>query len=103
MTDYNRSEAYDLSLFAEPAIEPTPEPQRRQQPVRQPKPKQAPHSRTAPSASLRRVLGIFAVSIMLIGLFGGIIAMRISLESLTSEAATLRNKISVAEDRKSVV
>ena len=91
MTDYNRSEAYDLSLFAEPAIEPTPEPQRRQQPVRQPKPKQAPHSRTAPSASLRRVLGIFAVSIMLIGLFGGIIAMRISLESLTSEAATLRN------------
>ena len=36
MTDYNRSEAYDLSLFAEPAIEPTPEPQRRQQPVRQP-------------------------------------------------------------------
>ena len=97
MTDYNRSEAYDLSLFAEPAIEPTPEPQRRQQPVRQPKPKQAPHSRTAPSASLRRVLGIFAVSIMLIGLFGGIIAMRISLESLTSEAATLRNKISVAE------
>lgn len=97
MTDYNRSEAYDLSLFAEPAIEPTPEPQRRQQPVRRPKPKQAPHSRTAPSASLRRVLGIFAVSIMLIGLFGGIIAMRISLESLTSEAATLRNKISVAE------
>ncbi len=97
MTDYNRSEAYDLSLFAEPAIEPTPEPQRRQQPVRQPKPKQAPHSRTAHSASLRRVLGIFAVSIMLIGLFGGIIAMRISLESLTSEAATLRNKISVAE------
>ena len=97
MTDYNRSEAYDLSLFTEPAIEPTPEPQRRQQPVRQPKPKQAPHSRTAPSASLRRVLGIFAVSIMLIGLFGGIIAMRISLESLTSEAATLRNKISVAE------
>lgn len=43
------------------------------------------------------MLGIFAVSIMLIGLFGGIIAMRISLESLTSEAATLRNKISVAE------
>ncbi len=99
MTDYNRSEAYDLSLFAEPAIEPTPELQRRQQPVRRPKPKpkQAPHSRTAPSASLRRVLGIFAVSIVLIGLFGGIIAMRISLESLTSEAATLRNKISVAE------
>lgn len=95
MTDYNRSEAYDLSLFAEPALAPRPQPQR--QTVRQPKPKQAQSSRTAPSADIKRVLGIFAAAIVLVGLFAGIIAMRISLESLTSEAATLRNKISVAE------
>lgn len=94
MTEYNRSEAYDLSLFDEPAIELAPKPQQRQV---KPKVKKAPQTDSVPSASIKNILAVFLVSAMLLGLFGGIIAMRITLESLTSEAAQIKNQIAVAE------
>lgn len=90
MTEYNRSEAYDLSLFEETA---------ELAPQRQVKPavKKATQTKSQPKTDIKRLLAIFAAAAVLLGLFGGIIAMRITLESLTSETARLKNAISVAE------
>ncbi len=90
MTEYNRSEAYDLSLFEE-ATELAPQRQVR------PAVKKATQTKSQPKTDVKKLLAVFAAAAVLLGLFGGIIAMRISLESLTSETARLKNAISVAE------
>lgn len=95
MTEYNRSEAYDLSLFDEPAHELAPKPQPKRQ--AKPKVKNAPQAQNVPSLNSKKILAVFLASALLLGLFGGIIALRITLESLTSETAQIKNQISVAE------
>lgn len=100
MADYNRSEAYDLSLYNMPAFKPTAEdyssqPQRKQQAVR-PK-KTAVQVRRESVASAVRTLKVFAIAVTIITLFGAILFSRISLTVLEREAVTLADKIKDAE------
>lgn len=96
MADYNRSEAYDLSLYAAPAY--APEVQR--EAVR-PKPaktkKTAAQLRKESVASAMHALKIFVVALTLLTLFGAVLFSRISLAMLEKEAVQIADRIKDAE------
>lgn len=97
MADYNRSEAYDLSLYSMPALKPTYQPERE---IR--KPKQAPKKsavqiRKESVASALRAVKLFFVSAVLLVLFGSVLFSKISLVRLEKETTEWQQKISEAQ------
>lgn len=95
MANYNRSEAYDLSMYdydmrssAAPRIDNRPE-----QPVRKRKPKSAAQARKESVASALRALKIFAVSATLIALFGAVLLSKVNLIILEQEATKIEAEI----------
>lgn len=99
MAEYNRSEAYDLSLFDMPAIKSSaapriesPVPQKR--PAHTQKPKTAAQVRKESIASALRALKLFFVSATLLLLFGAVLFSKVSLIVLENEAAGIEAKIS---------
>lgn len=96
MADYNRSEAYDLSLYNMPALKPKYVPER--ETVRpQQKPKTAAQIRKSSVASALRAVKLFFVSAVLLVLFGSVLLSKISLVRLEQEATGLEQKISEAQ------
>ena len=85
MADYNRSEAYDLSLFAVPAYKPDVQTET-QQPSRKPRlvktPKTAEQLRKESIASAIHTLKIFVVAVTLLALFGAVLFSRITRWSM---------------------
>ena len=78
MADYNRSEAYDLSLYNMPALKPAYEPERE---VKRPerKPQSAERIRKESVASALRAVKLFMVSAVLLLLFGSVLTLLYSL------------------------
>lgn len=99
MADYNRSEAYDLSLFGAPAVQlPAEQPEAvpaRQQPVR--KPKSTAQIRKESIASALHALRIFTVAAVLLTLFGAILLSRVNLVILQKEATEISEQIKDAQ------
>lgn len=98
MAEYNRSEAYDLSLYDMPAIKTSAAP-RRDIPAQQPrtavkKPKTAAQIRRESVSSALRALKLFVVSATLILLFGAVLFSKVSLIELEQESAEIKSKIS---------
>ncbi len=97
MAEYNRSEAYDLSLYDMPATRSSAAPRIDERPVR--KPAQPRHAKSATQAkkesleSAKRTLKLFAVSITLIALFGAVLFSNVSLIMLENEAALVNTQI----------
>ncbi len=100
MADYNRSEAYDLSLFAEPAYSPEVQ-EVPSQPVQKPRlvkqHKTAVQIRKETIASAIHTLKIFAVAITLLTLFGAVLYSRIHITELEREAVQIASEIKDAE------
>lgn len=101
MAEYNRSEAYDLSLYDMPAIKTSAAP-RRDIPAQQPrtavkKPKTAAQIRRESVSSALRALKLFVVSATLILLFGAVLFSKVSLIELEQESAEIKSKISEAQ------
>ncbi len=96
MADYNRSEAYDLSLYAMPALKPTPEPKIEKKPARVPS-KSATQIRKETMASALRAVKLFFVSAVLLLLFGSVLFSKVSLVRLEKEASELKQSISEAQ------
>ncbi len=96
MADYNRSEAYDLSLYNMPALKSTPAPEREIVRPAQ-KPKTAAQIRKASIASALRAIKLFFVSAVLLVLFGSVLLSKISLVRLEQEATAIEQKISEAQ------
>ena len=101
MAEYNRSEAYDLSLYDMPAIKTSAAP-RRDIPAQQPrpavkKPKAAAQIRRESVSSALRALKLFVVSATLILLFGAVLFSKVSLIELEQESAEIKSKISEAQ------
>ena len=86
MADYNRSEAYDLSLFGAIAVEPVYEPEAVPVPAERPveaKPrKTSAQVRRESIVSAVRALKIFTVAAVLLTLFGAVLYSRVSLVML---------------------
>jgi cell division protein FtsL len=100
MADYNRSEAYDLSLYAMPAYAPdvqkeTVRPARKPQIVKTKK--TASQLRKESVASAVHALKIFVVAVTLLTLFGEVLFSRISLAMLEKEAVQIADQIKDAE------
>lgn len=99
MADYNRSEAYDLSLFDMPAIKgnaaPQLEPETKKPAVK--KPKTAAQRRKESIASALRALKLFLISVTLLLLFGSVLFSKINLVMLEKEAAEITSKIDEAK------
>lgn len=97
MADYNRSEAYDLSLFDMPATRSSAAPKIDERPVRKPaQPKRAKSAAQAKRESVesaKRTLKLFAVSLTLIVLFGAVLFSNVSLIMLENEAADIQSQI----------
>lgn len=100
MADYNRSEAYDLSLFAEPAYSPEVH-EVPSQPVQKPrlvKPQRtAVQIRRESVASAIHTLKIFAVAVTLLALFGAVLYSRINIAQLERESVQIASDIKDAE------
>ncbi len=96
MADYNRSEAYDLSLYDMPVTRSSAAPKIDDRPVKRPA---KPQTKTAAQAknktfeSVGRTLKIFAVSLTLIALFGAVLFSNISLILLEDEASRIETQI----------
>jgi len=97
MADYNRSEAYDLSLYDVPATRTSAAPKIDDRPVRKPaQPKRANSAAQAKkrsAESAKRTLKLFAVSLTLIVLFGAVLFSNVSLILLEDEAARVEAQI----------
>ena len=97
MADYNRSEAYDLSLYDLPVIRTSAAPQIERRPSSQPaKRKTAAQARQGSISSVLRALKLFAVSITLMVLFGAVLFSKINLVLLENEKAEIEAKMSEA-------
>ena len=99
MADYNRSEAYDLSLFDMPVMNGSAAPQieapeKKKTAVKNPKTSEQ-HRKESVSSALR-ALKLFLVSATLLLLFGSVLFSRISLVMLEKEAAEITAKIDEA-------
>lgn len=101
MANYNRSEAYDLSMYdlpdirssAAPRIDDIPE----KAPAQKRKPKSADQARKESVASALRAVKLFVVSVTLLVLFGAVLFSKVSLIVLENEAAQIESKISEAK------
>ncbi len=98
MADYNRSEAYDLSLFDAPAVQ-MPAQQHEETPVNRPvsKPKSTAQIRRESIASAVHALKIFTVAAVLLTLFGAILLSRVNLVILQKEATEISEQIKDAQ------
>ena len=100
MADFNRSEAYDLSLFAAPAYRPD-APEMPSQPSHKPRlvktQKTAEQLRKESIASAIHTLKIFVVAVTLLTLFGAVLFSRITLAGLEKEAVQIASNIKDAE------
>ena len=98
MADYNRSEAYDLSLFDSTAVQ-IPAHQHEAAPVNRPvrKPKSTAQIRKESIASAVHALKIFTVAAVLLTLFGAILLSRVNLVILQKEAAEISEQIKDAQ------
>ena len=97
MADYNRSEAYDLSLYDMPVLRSSAAPQIERRPAPQPvKRKTAAQVRKESISSALRALKLFAVSITLMVLFGAVLFSKINLVLLENEKAEIEAKMSEA-------
>ena len=101
MAEYNRSEAYDLSLFDMPVIKGSAAPQVDDAPKKE-KPavkraKTAEQHRKESVSSVLRALKLFLVSATLLLLFGSVLFSRISLIELEKDIAGITAKIDEAE------
>lgn len=100
MADYNRSEAYDLSLFAAPAYKPDVQ-EAPSQPMQKPRlvktHKTAAQIRKESIASAIHTLKIFVVAVTLLTLFGAVLYSRIHIAGLEKEAVQIASKIKDAE------
>lgn len=99
MTDYNRSEAYDLSLFDMPVIKSSAAPQieHRPEPKKPAKPKKnAAQVRRESISSAFRALKIFVVSATLMLLFGAVLFSKVSLIKLEDRKAALEAQLNEA-------
>ena len=96
MADYNRSEAYDISLYNMPALKPAYEPERE---VKRPerKPQSAERIRKESVASALRAVKLFMVSAVLLLLFGSVLFSKISLVRLEKDATEWQQKLSEAQ------
>ena len=100
MADYNRSEAYDLSLFAAPVRKndawetPT---HRSQKPHLVKSQKSAEQIRKESIASAIHTLKIFVVAITLLVLFGAVLFSRITIAALEKESLQIASQIKDAE------
>lgn len=101
MADYNRSEAYDLSLYDLPAMRSSAAPRIDDIPAQKPaqvrKRKSAAQARKESVASALRALKLFVVSATLLLLFGAVLFSKVSLIVLENEAARMEAKISEAK------
>ena len=101
MADYNRSEAYDLSLFGAIAVEPVYEPEAVPVPAERPveaKPrKTSAQVRRESIVSAVRALKIFTVAAVLLTLFGAVLYSRVSLVMLRKEATVISEQIKDAK------
>ncbi|MBQ2847395.1 MAG: hypothetical protein IJE74_03985 [Clostridia bacterium] len=97
MAEYNRSEAYDLSLYDLPALNSSSAPklERKPQPQKA-RPKTAAQIRRESISSALRALKLFAVSVTLVLLFGAVLISKISLVLIENEAAALEAKMNEA-------
>lgn len=101
MANYNRSEAYDLSLYdlpdirssAAPRIDDIPE----NIPVRTVNTKTSAQVRKESVASALRAVKLFMVSVTLLVLFGAVLFSKVSLIILENEATQIESKISEAK------
>lgn len=101
MAEYNRSEAYDLSLFDMPVIKESAAPQIDDAPKKE-KPavkraKTAAQHRKESVSSVLRALKLFLVSATLLLLFGSVLFSRISLIEREKDIAEITAKIDEAE------
>ena len=97
MADYNRSEAYDLSLYDMPVIRSSAAPQIERKTSPQPaKPQVAAQVRKMSVSSALRALKLFAVSITLMLLFGAVLLSKINLVLIENEKAEIEAKMSEA-------
>ncbi len=98
MADYNRSEAYDISLYDLPVMKNSTAPRIDNRPEQKPqqakKPKSEAQIRKESAASVLRALKIFAVSVTLLLLFGAVLFSKISLIKLEKDLAEIETKIS---------
>ena len=92
MMDYNRSEAFDLSMYDLPALKPEMQEPERKAPV-QKKPKTAAQIRSESIASALRAVKLFFVSAVLLLLFGSVLFSKISLVKLEREVGNWEVKI----------
>ncbi len=101
MADYNRSEAYDLSLYDLPAMRSSAAPRiddiPQQRPQQKIKRKSAAQIRKESAASALRTLKLFLVSATLLVLFGAVLFSKISLIMLENEASQIESRISDAK------
>ena len=100
MADYNRSEAYDLSLFAAPVRKPNTQ-ENDKQPLQKPHlvklQKTATQIRKESIASAVHTLKIFVVAVTLLALFGAVLFSRITLAGLEKEVTQIESRIKDAE------
>ena len=96
MTDYNRSEALDLSRYDLPALKPEVHEPEREKPVQR-KTKTAAQIRSESIASALRAVKLFFVSAVLLLLFGLVLFSKISLVTLESEAGDWEIKLKEAQ------
>lgn len=96
MADYNRSEAYDLSLYDMPVIRSSAAPQIERKAAPQPVKRQNMQIRQRSISSAFRAVRLFAVSITLALLFGAILFSKISLVLIENEKAEIEAKINEA-------
>ncbi len=99
MADYNRSEAYDLSLYDMPAIKSSAAPQIERNPA--PKQSENPHraaeqARRESISSALRALKLFAVSVTLMFLFGAVLFSKINLVILENNKVEIEAKMNEA-------
>jgi cell division protein FtsL len=96
MTDYNRSEALDLSLYDLPALKPETQEPEREKPV-QTKTKTAVQIRRESIASALRAVKLFFVSAVLLVLFGLVLFSKVSLVSLENKTVEWEVKLKEAQ------
>lgn len=96
MTDYNRSEALDLSLYDLPALKHETQEPERERPV-QTKTKTAVQIRRESIASALRAVKLFFVSAVLLVLFGLVLFSKVSLVSLENKTVEWEVKLKEAQ------
>lgn len=97
MADYNRSEAYDLSLYDMPVIRTSAAPQIERRPAQQPpRPKTSTQARKASVSSALRMLKLFVVSVTLMLLFGAVLFSKINLVKIEEDKAEFEAKLNEA-------